>query len=563
MKKTIILLFLFYMLSYTVYADAINITVTDIDKNVITISGDAPVDTIVTLYIFEPGKTINDLSFEDAKENGNVIQYFNKALSANGKYSFPVQMRLTDVTSETGGGEYTVEVYLSDVKYSKKFPFYFKEVKEKYLEALNNASSEDDIYEKLASIVSAFGLSDSPLYLTGDLNSITANLYKYIKTTQIPDINSVVDILKKAMILSAYNTSNAEALISQGVLLYPEETGLSNLAEYQLYLNCINNNGKKKLHEKLLAGNYEDIEDIANAFKDLVMLYAITDSNTLGSGHVADLLERYHDYYLAKGFRLTEFQSIANKTAVYDALAQANTDSITFLADLFNSMLFQETKRTSRISSGSGGLYIAPGEVVNHAETQYNEKTVEHEVYFDDLTHVDWAVEAINYLASKKIIVGKGNRLFAPDESITIGEFVKLITLAFNLKADDSESKFIDVRNSWSEPYVNAALNAGIITGVSEDRFEPDSNILREQAAMMLFKAININMDTGYTFLPEDYFFSDDYAISDYAKTAVYAMRAQGIIKGIGGNLFAPKANITRAEAAVMIYKTIQLGGQR
>jgi len=551
------------MLSYTVYADAINITVTDIDKNVITISGDAPVDTIVTLYIFEPGKTINDLSFEDAKENGNVIQYFNKALSANGKYSFPVQMRLTDVTSETGGGEYTVEVYLSDVKYSKKFPFYFKEVKEKYLEALNNASSEDDIYEKLASIVSAFGLSDSPLYLTGDLNSITANLYKYIKTTQIPDINSVVDILKKAMILSAYNTSNAEALISQGVLLYPEETGLSNLAEYQLYLNCINNNGKKKLHEKLLAGNYEDIEDIANAFKDLVMLYAITDSNTLGSGHVADLLERYHDYYLAKGFRLTEFQSIANKTAVYDALAQANTDSITFLADLFNSMLFQETKRTSRISSGSGGLYIAPGEVVNHAETQYNEKTVEHEVYFDDLTHVDWAVEAINYLASKKIIVGKGNRLFAPDESITIGEFVKLITLAFNLKADDSESKFIDVRNSWSEPYVNAALNAGIITGVSEDRFEPDSNILREQAAMMLFKAININMDTGYTFLPEDYFFSDDYAISDYAKTAVYAMRAQGIIKGIGGNLFAPKANITRAEAAVMIYKTIQLGGQR
>lgn len=563
MKKTIILLFLFYMLSYTVYADAINITVTDIDKNVITISGDAPVDTIVTLYIFEPGKTINDLSFEDAKENGNVIQYFNKALSANGKYSFPVQMRLTDVTSETGGGEYTVEVYLSDVKYSKKFPFYFKEVKEKYLEALNNASSEDDIYEKLASIVSAFGLSDSPLYLTGDLNSITANLYKYIKTTQIPDINSVVDILKKAMILSAYNTSNAEALISQGVLLYPEETGLSNLAEYQLYLNCINNNGKKKLHEKLLAGNYEDIEDIANAFKDLVMLYAITDSNTLGSGHVADLLERYHDYYLAKGFRLTEFQSIANKTAVYDALAQANTDSITFLADLFNSMLFQETKRTSRISSGSGGLYIAPGEVVNHAETQYNEKTVEHEVYFDDLTHVDWAVEAINYLASKKIIVGKGNRLFAPDESITRGEFVKLITLAFNLKADDSESKFIDVRNSWSEPYVNAALNAGIITGVSEDRFEPDSNILREQAAMMLFKAININMDTGYTFLPEDYFFSDDYAISDYAKTAVYAMRAQGIIKGIGGNLFAPKANITRAEAAVMIYKTIQLGGQR
>jgi len=551
------------MLSYTVYADAINITVTDIDKNVITISGDAPVDTIVTLYIFEPGKTINDLSFEDAKENGNVIQYFNKALSANGKYSFPVQMRLTDVTSETGGGEYTVEVYLSDVKYSKKFPFYFKEVKEKYLEALNNASSEDDIYEKLASIVSAFGLSDSPLYLTGDLNSITANLYKYIKTTQIPDINSVVDILKKAMILSAYNTSNAEALISQGVLLYPEETGLSNLAEYQLYLNCINNNGKKKLHEKLLAGNYEDIEDIANAFKDLVMLYAITDSNTLGSGHVADLLERYHDYYLAKGFRLTEFQSIANKTAVYDALAQANTDSITFLADLFNSMLFQETKRTSRISSGSGGLYIAPGEVVNHAETQYNEKTVEHEVYFDDLTHVDWAVEAINYLASKKIIVGKGNRLFAPDESITRGEFVKLITLAFNLKADDSESKFIDVRNSWSEPYVNAALNAGIITGVSEDRFEPDSNILREQAAMMLFKAININMDTGYTFLPEDYFFSDDYAISDYAKTAVYAMRAQGIIKGIGGNLFAPKANITRAEAAVMIYKTIQLGGQR
>ena len=43
--------------------------------------------------------------------------------------------------------------------------------------------------------------------------------------------------------------------------------------------------------------------------------------------------------------------------------------------------------------------------------------------------------------------------------------------------------------------------------------------------------------------------FADDAQISDWAKDSVYFMAANGIIKGMGGNLFAPR-NTTSAQLA-------------
>lgn len=55
--------------------------------------------------------------------------------------------------------------------------------------------------------------------------------------------------------------------------------------------------------------------------------------------------------------------------------------------------------------------------------------------------------------------------------------------------------------------------------------------------------------------------FSDDGEISGYAKEAVYTLKAKGIISGRGENEFAPKSGMTRAEAAKLIYQTINIIG--
>ena len=52
--------------------------------------------------------------------------------------------------------------------------------------------------------------------------------------------------------------------------------------------------------------------------------------------------------------------------------------------------------------------------------------------------------------------------------------------------------------------------------------------------------------------------FTDDSAVSEYAREAVAKLSFNGIVNGVGNNLFAPKNNASRAEAAVIIYRCIK-----
>lgn len=107
-----------------------------------------------------------------------------------------------------------------------------------------------------------------------------------------------------------------------------------------------------------------------------------------------------------------------------------------------------------------------------------------------------------------------------------------------------------------------AALNMlGIVKGVGGDRFEPFRTITREEAAAML--------DRVYSFLrwgtatrngiPADMydFYDDDASISPWAVPNVYRLRSIGVMRGVGGNRFAPKDTHTIEESIVTFMRLI------
>ena len=49
--------------------------------------------------------------------------------------------------------------------------------------------------------------------------------------------------------------------------------------------------------------------------------------------------------------------------------------------------------------------------------------------------------------------------------------------------------------------------------------------------------------------------FFDENEIADYAKNSVELLYKKGIINGMDEGIFAPKAMVTRAQAAKMIYE--------
>jgi hypothetical protein len=102
------------------------------------------------------------------------------------------------------------------------------------------------------------------------------------------------------------------------------------------------------------------------------------------------------------------------------------------------------------------------------------------------------------------------------------------------------------------------AYNIGFTSGTAVDKFSPDALLTREQAAVMLtriFKKVSMPGWTSETDLqfPLSFVrpapFADDAKISDWAKDSVYFMFANGIISGMGNNIFGPRAT-TPAEQA-------------
>ena len=113
---------------------------------------------------------------------------------------------------------------------------------------------------------------------------------------------------------------------------------------------------------------------------------------------------------------------------------------------------------------------------------------------------------------------------------------------------------FADTKNEE----ILKAHNTGLMIGVFENIFEPESLLTREQAATVMARILKKIYMTEWDFeMPEK--FADDEKISEWAYESVYYMAAKGIILGMGDNNFSPDSGATREQAIVIglrLYET-------
>ncbi len=172
---------------------------------------------------------------------------------------------------------------------------------------------------------------------------------------------------------------------------------------------------------------------------------------------------------------------------------------------------------------------------------------------FTDMAGYDWAQTAVTALAMRNIVSGRGDGTFDPGGQITRAEYAQMLINAIGKSSDYADTTFNDVpTDAWFYHNVAVAAQLGIVSGYGDGNFGPYDLITREQMALMTQKAaIVMNKSlTGAAVAA----FSDDAEIADWAKAAVYDLANVGIINGMGDGTFAPKANATRAQAAVIIY---------
>jgi hypothetical protein len=112
---------------------------------------------------------------------------------------------------------------------------------------------------------------------------------------------------------------------------------------------------------------------------------------------------------------------------------------------------------------------------------------------------------------------------------------------------------------------VETAAGYGIIKGYGDGNFGPNDKITREEAMLMIARAMNITgldaklSDGEATALLQG--FADAGDVSGYAETQVAACLKTGVITGRDGGRIAPKEYITRAEVAVIVERLLQKSG--
>lgn len=165
-----------------------------------------------------------------------------------------------------------------------------------------------------------------------------------------------------------------------------------------------------------------------------------------------------------------------------------------------------------------------------------------------------WAESYVKSLYEKNIINGYDDGSFRAGNNITRAELTKMLVTAFNIDGNDNSYSFTDVSDgSWYFDYVKKASSVGIITGYL-GLFNPDGNITRQDAALMVYRSLEKNGKQ----LSGTSQFNDDTAIAAYASDAVKALGGAGILTGDTNGNFNPTAPITRAEIAAVVCRALE-----
>ncbi|MGG1513762.1 S-layer homology domain-containing protein, partial [Paenibacillus oryzisoli] len=228
------------------------------------------------------------------------------------------------------------------------------------------------------------------------------------------------------------------------------------------------------------------------------------------------------------------------------------------------------------------GIVVEPDGKVRHVPTkvvviegkyyaQVNSLTnsaysiVWHPITFRDMTK-HWAKDSVNDMGSRMVINGVADDTFAPDQDITRAEFAAVVVRALGLKLESGSAAFSDVGAAdWYNEVIQTAYKYGLINGFEDGTFRPMDNITREQAAVIIAKAMSITaLKNKLTALSPEQLsqaYQDGGNVSNWAVSGMIDCLASGIVTGRAEQTLAPKAFITRAEVAVMAQRLLQKSG--
>lgn len=139
--------------------------------------------------------------------------------------------------------------------------------------------------------------------------------------------------------------------------------------------------------------------------------------------------------------------------------------------------------------------------------------------------------------------------------------FIKLIIMALLLSIyvlpAYAATSFSDVNDSYAKDAIQQLMEAGIINGTGDGKFDPTGKIKREDFAIILSKALGLDTSAG----PSAPTFSD-VPQNHYAYAFIEAVAAAKLVNGIGYGQFGTGQNLSRQDMAVLFVRALGMDVQ-
>ncbi len=141
-----------------------------------------------------------------------------------------------------------------------------------------------------------------------------------------------------------------------------------------------------------------------------------------------------------------------------------------------------------------------------------------------------------------------------PNDTLTRAQAAAIVNRAFGTKETAELLGVTDVsEGSWYFSDIQKAVSMG--TMMLDTKMRPNDNITRQEAFTILARALKMEEGTRKDLEK----FNDASHVASWATSGMGAMVKAGYIRG-NNNLLSPKANMTRAQFAVVIYNVILEG---
>ena len=287
------------------------------------------------------------------------------------------------------------------------------------------------------------------------------------------------------------------------------------------------------------------------------------------AGMSADGIDKGYIKSVTKdGNTLSQFDKGANSGWMYKVNGEEPQAGISDykMKDGDSIVLFYTADYTSEPSSkkwhsggGTGSTLGSKTDIDTKTEADNKNDTAdtENSLSFADIKKDDWFYDAVKFVCDTNKIMQGTDKGFEPNLNVTRAMLVTILYRIENQPSADVKLKFSDVaQDEWYTSAVMWASENGIVYGVSDTAFEPETDITREQMIAVLYryakyKDRDLSKDES-TSLDE---FDDYSAVSDYAKDAFKWSVGNQIVNGKTDKTLNPGDKTVRAEVAVIIMR--------